>query len=46
MPNGRKDNAEEILSAFAVEPTHDRATLNLYMELYPELVTELIDFIA
>ncbi|CDZ68179.1 Hypothetical protein NGAL_HAMBI2605_64630 [Neorhizobium galegae bv. orientalis] len=43
MPNGRKDNAEEILSAFAVEPTHNRATLNLYLEQYPELATELID---
>ncbi|TCU16394.1 hypothetical protein [Rhizobium sullae] len=43
MPNGRKDNAEDILSAFAVEPTHDRETLNLYLEQYPELATELID---
>ncbi len=43
MPDERKDTAEEILSAFAVEPAHDKATLDLYLKQYPELATELID---
>ncbi|MBD7992168.1 hypothetical protein H9643_15385 [Ochrobactrum sp. Sa2BUA5] len=43
MPDGRKDNSEEILSAFAVEPAHDKATLDLYLKQYPELAAELID---
>ena len=43
MPDRREDNAEEILSAFAVEPTHDKATLDLYLKQHPELATELID---
>ncbi|MDU0364522.1 hypothetical protein RWK44_29485 [Rhizobium sp. 25PS6] len=43
MPDGRKDNAEEILSAFAVEPAPTKATLDLYLKQYPELASELID---
>jgi hypothetical protein len=43
MPDARKENAEEILSAFAVEPAHNKATLDLYLKQYPELASELID---
>jgi hypothetical protein len=41
------DNArpsrESVLDAFAVESEHGRATLQRYLELYPEYVGELID---
>lgn len=43
MPDDRKDTAEEILSAFAVEPAHDKATLDLYLKQHPELAAELIE---
>lgn len=43
MPDARKENPEEILSAFAVEPAHNKATLDLYLKQYPELASELID---
>ncbi|ODR93290.1 hypothetical protein [Sinorhizobium alkalisoli] len=43
MPDQRKDNAEETLSAFAVEPSHDKATLDFYLKQHPELANELID---
>lgn len=43
MPDERKDTPEDILSAFAVEPAHDKATLDLYLKQYPELAAELID---
>lgn len=35
--------AEEVLMAFAVEPEHDRGTLERYLRLYPELAEDLID---
>lgn len=34
---------ETILYAFAVEPSHDRTTLDRYLAKYPELTEELID---
>jgi hypothetical protein len=36
-------DAEEILMAFAVEPEHDRGTLERYLRLHPELAADLID---
>lgn len=38
-PNDR----ETILYAYAVEPTHDRNTLERYLSRYPNLAEELID---
>lgn len=34
---------EAILYAFAVEPSHDRSTLERYLRQYPELTEDLID---
>jgi hypothetical protein len=34
---------EEVLLAFAVEPTHDRATLEHYLNQYPEHSQALVD---
>lgn len=34
---------EEILYAFAVEPTHDKATLDHYLRLHPELAADLVE---
>jgi hypothetical protein len=34
---------EEVLLAFAVEPVHDRGTLERYLELYPRFAEELVD---
>ena len=39
-------DSEAILDAFAVEETHDRATLERYLRKYPELAEELIDLSA
>ena len=39
----RKREAEDILSAFAIEPVHDRATLDRYLREHPDLVAELLD---
>lgn len=36
-------DSEAILYAFAVEASHDRATLERYLRQYPELAEELID---
>ncbi|WP_416047330.1 hypothetical protein [Cupriavidus basilensis] len=36
-------NEEEVLLAFSVEPTHDRATLERYLSLYPEQAHALVD---
>jgi hypothetical protein len=40
--NDRKDR-ETILYAFAVEPSHDQATLDRYLAQHPDLAEELID---
>lgn len=34
---------EAILDAFALEPSHDRSTLERYLRRYPELADDLID---
>ncbi|RMC98553.1 hypothetical protein EAY64_09295 [Aquitalea palustris] len=34
---------EEILLAFSIEPTHDRATLEYYLDQYPEHAQALVD---
>ena len=34
---------EEVLLAFAVEPVHDRATLERYLKLYPRFAEDLVD---
>lgn len=39
----RADTPEDVLAAFAVEPTHDRKTLDSYLAAYPELTSELLD---
>ena len=39
----RPDNPETVLAAFAVEPTHDRTTLDSYIAAYPELTSELLE---
>lgn len=43
MTDHRQDDADEVLLAFAVEPEHDRTTLERYLRLHPELAEELID---
>ncbi|MDP9632428.1 UNVERIFIED_ORG: hypothetical protein J2W85_004513 [Ensifer adhaerens] len=42
MTDSRKDSAEEILLSFAVEQEHDKATLERYLRLYPDLSDALI----
>lgn len=37
---------EDILYAFALEPNHDRATLERYLREYPDLAEELIDLMG
>lgn len=38
-----KFNEEEVLLAFAVEPMHDRTTLEHYLRQYPEYAHALVD---
>ncbi|MFD1488791.1 hypothetical protein [Ancylobacter vacuolatus] len=38
-----EDDEENILAAFAIEPSHDKATLDLYLTTYPDLRTALLD---
>jgi hypothetical protein len=35
--------AEDILAAFAVEPNHDKTTLDWYLKAYPDLTSELLE---
>ncbi len=37
------DDKDDVLLAFAIEPRHDRATLERYLAEYPELTEDLID---
>lgn len=37
------DDKDDVLSAFAIEPRHDRATLERYLAEYPELTEDLVD---
>lgn len=39
----RADTPEDVLAAFAVEPTHDKTTLDSYLAAYPELTSELLE---
>jgi hypothetical protein len=37
---------QDVLLAFAVEPSHDRATLERYLKLYPQYAIDLIDLLS
>src|SRR5688500_9924175 len=37
---------QNVLLAFAVEPSHDRATLERYLKLYPQYAVDLIDLLS
>ena len=37
---------EDVLLAFAVEPSHDRATLERYLKRYPQYAVDLIDLLS
>ncbi|QQR39015.1 hypothetical protein [Devosia rhizoryzae] len=39
------EDVENILAAFAIEPSHDKATLDRYMTTYPDLQTDLLDLV-
>ena len=43
MPADSRPSREDVLYAFAVEPTSGRETLERYLRDYPEYTTELID---
>ncbi|MTH80138.1 hypothetical protein [Paracoccus aestuariivivens] len=43
MSEASKNNAENTLAAFAIEPLHDKATLDSYLRSHPELTDELLD---
>lgn len=45
MSEASKNNAEDILAAFAVEPLHDKAALDIYLKNHPELTDELLDLV-
>jgi hypothetical protein len=42
QPAGRDD----VLGEFAVEPVHDRKTIELYLKRYPQFANELLDLVA
>lgn len=47
MTNANAKTAlEDVLLAFAVEPSHDPATLQRYLKLYPEYAVDLIDLLS
>lgn len=37
------EHVEDVLAAFAVEPSHDKETLNKYLAAYPDIRSELLD---
>jgi hypothetical protein len=37
---------EHVLLAFAVEPSHDKATLERYLSRYPQYATDLVDLLS
>lgn len=37
---------EDILLAFSVEPTHDKATIERYLRLYPQYAEDFIDLLG
>lgn len=44
MNENTKPSAEEVILAFAVEPIHDRKTLERYLSEYPEYSEALVDY--
>lgn len=42
-PNDGQLSREDVLDAFAVEPNHDRATLERYLTDYPQFAREVVD---
>lgn len=42
-PNDRQPSREDVLDAFAVEPSHDQATLERYLTAYPQFAREVVD---
>ncbi|MER9138469.1 hypothetical protein NKI20_19620 [Mesorhizobium sp. M0830] len=36
------DETEEVLAAFAIEPSHDKETLDRYLSAYPDLRSDLL----
>lgn len=43
MSDRNRLDDEDVLLAFAVEPTHDLATLERYLQSYPHLADDLVD---
>lgn len=43
MSDSNRLDDEDVLLAFAVEPEHDRATLQRYIQSYPHLADDLLD---
>ncbi len=43
MTRGNKPSREEALDAFAVEPVHDRTTLERYLRDFPQFAAELVE---
>ena len=43
MSDRNRRDDEDVLLAFAVEPEHDRATLERYLQSYPHLADDLVD---
>lgn len=41
--DANKPSREEVLDAFAVEPLHNRETLERYLQEYPQFANELVD---
>lgn len=40
------DEKEAVLYAFAIEPSHDQATLQRYLDTYPEIAEEIVDLLS
>ena len=43
QPSNSSSSEEEVLLAYSVEPTHDRATLERYLTKYPDHASALVD---
>ncbi|WP_254508156.1 hypothetical protein [Anatilimnocola floriformis] len=41
----KSESKDDILFAFSVEPSHDRATLDRYLLAYPQLAEEFLDIL-
>jgi hypothetical protein len=40
---GHPEDAEDILAAFAIEPNHDKKTLDRYLDAFPDFRSELLE---